>query len=360
MGPMVPRIVSASLAFVVLLAACGSAAPATSGPAQPSSPVASAAMYTGSDRQQKLEDAARKEGSLMWYTTLAAPPLDSIPAAFEKKYPGITVQKYRGTPEEVMHRAVEETAAKQDIFDVVEAGDSALLPLSSQDLFQPFTSPLADKFPADSQWKAPGGGFTTVITRMSISGFGYNTEKLPASAVPATYQDLLKPELKGKMAWPGSDLPPRIVGNLLAHYGEAFVRQLGTQNMKVYAGSATVVQDLIGTGEVPGSPGAYRNQMGALKKKGAPADWVALDPVTPSPGGPALSKFAPHPNAAMLFIDFLLGPEVHDIMQNEGYASPSDKLPFGVWYPITGSTTPEEYAKNYDAWQKLVKELFGG
>jgi len=352
----------APLLASLLLAACGGSAaqPAGSAAAKPSSPVASAALYSGADRQQKLEDAARKEGTVMWYTTLAAPPLDTIPAAFEKKYPGITVQKYRGTPEEVMHRAVEEASAKQYIFDVMEAGDSALLPLSSQDLFQPFSSPLLDKFPADSQWKAPGGGVTAVITRMSISGFGYNTTKLSGSAVPASYEDLLKPELKGKMAWPGSDLPPRIIGNLLAHQGEDFVRQLAKQDMKVYAGSATVVQDLIGTGEVPGSPGAYRNQMGALKKKGAPADWVALEPVTPSPGGPALSKNAPHPNAAMLFIDFLLGPEVHDIMINEGYASPADKQPFSVWYPITGSTTADEYAKNYATWSKLVKDLFGG
>jgi iron(III) transport system substrate-binding protein len=349
-------LLGACLGFgaILSLAACGgsAAAPKASG-------IADIAAYTGSDRQKVLEEGAAKEGSVSWYTTLGPPALDAIPKAFQAKYPNVKVNVYRSTPEDITTRILQETQARQYLFDVVEAGDSSLLPLSAEGVFQPFYSPLLDTFPTDSKWAAAEGKTVkAVITRMSISGFGYNTRALPREAVPAGYQDLLKPELKGKMAWPGSDLPPRMIGNLLEHYGEGFVRQLGAQQMKVYAGSATVVKELIGKGEVPSSPGTYRNQIADLKANGSPVEWVPLEPVTPSPGGPAVSKFAQHPHAAMLFVDFLLSSDVGDMLKQAGYDTPAGGASLKVWYPITGATTMDEYSKKYESWSKLFKELF--
>ncbi len=321
--------------------------------------LAELAKYTGPDRQQILEEGAKREGTVSWYTSLSSPVLDLIPQAFEKKYPGVKVEKFRGTPGDVAQRILEEAQSRRNLFDVTELGDNGLIVVQGRGLLQPFTSPLLADFPAESRWAANGTSAFAVMTRMSIAGFGYNASTLPKTAVPATYDDLLRPELKGRMAWPGSDTATRVIGNLLLHKGESFVRQLGGQQIATYAGSATVVRDMIGSGEVASSPAAFANQMQDLKKKGAPAEWVPLEPATPSPGGPAISLSAPHPHAALLFTDFQLGPEVRGILRDNGYATPADKLPFSIWYPIEGTTKYEEFDQRFQDWVKLQHEVFG-
>jgi iron(III) transport system substrate-binding protein len=52
-----------------------------------------------------------------------------------------------------------------------------------------------------------------------------------------------------------------------------------------------------------------------MKRKGAPVDWVALEFVIASPEPVSVAARAPHPNAARLFIDFLLSKEAQSLMR---------------------------------------------
>ncbi len=381
--------VSLGLGVTGLLAACqapaaapaapasGVAAASTVAPTQPASPtqvaptaakpagaptsLADLAVYTGADRQKVLEDGARQEAGVTWYTTLSAPALDLIPQGFEKKYPGIKVEKFRGTPDDVAKRILDETQARRYVYDVMEAGDTTLLTINDQGLTMPFASPLLSAYPADSLWTKGGSkNPSVVVTRMTLCGFGYNTKLVPSSAVPKTFQDLLKPDLKGKMAWAGDNTTTKSIGNMVVHLGEDFVRKLATQNFSRYQVSSSALRDLVASGEVAAAPAAFLNQIEEMKKTGATVDWVPMEPITPSPGGPAVSKFAPHPHAALLFMDFLLGDEVRKILKDLAYSSPADSLPYKIWYPITGATTFTDFDKTYQSWTSLERELFGG
>ena len=53
------------------------------------------AAHSGADRERILFDGAKREGKLVWYTTLAAEQNKQIANAFEKKYPGVSVETYR-------------------------------------------------------------------------------------------------------------------------------------------------------------------------------------------------------------------------------------------------------------------------
>src|SRR5215475_5683943 len=76
--------------FILLVAIT----PAFSQTAKPSSP-AELASYSGADRERLLFEGAKREGKLVWYTTLAAEQNKTIAGAFEKKYPGVSVDTFR-------------------------------------------------------------------------------------------------------------------------------------------------------------------------------------------------------------------------------------------------------------------------
>src|SRR5947208_16515114 len=76
-------------------------------------------LYQGTDRDQRLLDAAKKEGTLTFYTSMQTPESRPLSAAFEKKY-GIKVNLWRATSEQVIQRAVTEARGNRNTMDVVE------------------------------------------------------------------------------------------------------------------------------------------------------------------------------------------------------------------------------------------------
>ena len=55
-----------------------------------------------------------------------------------------------------------------------------------------------------------------------------------------------------------------------------------------------------------------------MKERGAPIDWIALGPVPAIMVGAGVANQAPHPNAAKLFLEFLLSRDVQKLMQTPG------------------------------------------
>src|SRR2546423_12130816 len=76
-------------------------------------------LYKGADRDPRLLDPAKKEGTLTFYTSMQTPESAPLSAAFEKKY-GIKVNLWRATSDQVLQRAVVEARGRRDTLDVVE------------------------------------------------------------------------------------------------------------------------------------------------------------------------------------------------------------------------------------------------
>src|SRR5215470_11834433 len=148
-----------------------------------------------------LVEAARKEGKVVWYTTLivnqAVRPLKS---AFEKAYPGIELQYTRADEAPTAAKILAEAQAgrvQADIFD----GISNMVPLKRAGLVVPHGSPSAGKIPADL--KDREGYWISIL--IYVFSPGINTTLVSKEQAPKTYQDLLDPRWRGKMAWnPGS------------------------------------------------------------------------------------------------------------------------------------------------------------
>ncbi|HLG69825.1 MAG TPA: hypothetical protein VK009_05310 [Chloroflexota bacterium] len=352
--------------LALLLAACGgTAAPApsgaSSGQGKPATP-AQIAAYRGADRQQLLEDGARKEGKFTWYTSLTGPAIDRLFAGFKQKYPFMAPEVFRGTDNELITRATQEAQAGKDVFDLMESPPTALRIVSAAKLLTPYYTPLVANFPEGFTYGASNGLVETAVDRVQYVSFAYNTKMAPGPD-PTITEDLLKPQFAG-FGIAGSTTGPRWVGSILQLMGEdkgkQFLTQLETQQKPhVYQTSATSVNDLIGKGEIPASPTIFESDAYRLShEQGAAVKWLPLGEVVVNPGEVGMNVRAPHPYSALLFLDYLLG-DAQSVFTSIGMHTAAEKPPTNekLWLPEQDKTADQIEAQT-KAWTDLFNATF--
>ncbi len=346
-----PRFLIAAFFLTLLLSAADSAAQNK----KPDSPAALAA-YNGPDREPRLLAGAKAEGKVVWYTSLAGSSYKELAQGFEAKYPGVKIEPYRATSNDLMTKLVAETEAKRFIADTIETTLPVLRYLRENKLLIPYISPYLAKYPASAKEKADRGLFFWAIDRETYMGVGYNTQIIPAAAVPKSFGALLRPDLKGKIGFATSDTGSRVLGAILKFKGEEFVKKLKGQDITLQNVSGRAMADMVISGEIGLSPTIFRDHAMESKAKGAPIDWVPMEVVPTNAGGVSLLAQAPHPHAAALLTDFLFSPEAQKILGDLEYGSPFRPVSFKLWYPETGMSTAQ-YDKEADRWEKLLREI---
>src|SRR3989338_163281 len=108
------------------------------------------AAYTGADREKILVAGAKSEGKVVWYTSLAGSSYKEIAKAFETKYPGIKMDVYRGTSQDLMSRVMAEAQARRYLVDSVESTLPLLNAMRDANLLVPFGSPHLAKYPDEA------------------------------------------------------------------------------------------------------------------------------------------------------------------------------------------------------------------
>src|SRR5215212_9143540 len=112
--------------------------------------------YRGADRDARLVERAKQEGSVVLYTSLAPTESKPLAEAFEKKY-GIKVELWRALSDKVVQRVVTEAQGKRFSVDVVETNGPEMEMLAREKLLAEFHSPYltdlpAEAIPAHRQW----------------------------------------------------------------------------------------------------------------------------------------------------------------------------------------------------------------
>ncbi|MGE5215402.1 MAG: hypothetical protein ACM3SP_00205, partial [Chloroflexota bacterium] len=115
----------------LLLPAAASAQP------RPPMTIAELVTYNGKDREQLLYNGAKSEGKVTWYTSLAGNSYKAMAGAFEKKYPGVSVEAYRVSGSDMTVRMLEEAKAKRYIVDTVETTEGNLMFMREGFLLRP-------------------------------------------------------------------------------------------------------------------------------------------------------------------------------------------------------------------------------
>jgi iron(III) transport system substrate-binding protein len=321
-------------------------------PAAPAT-VTEIANYSGSDRQRILEDGAKREGALMIYTT--GTQIQPLVDRFRQKYPFVKTQMPRASSVDVAIKVTQEYSAGVFLVDAFELNADGLILPRDQGVLQPFASPEGANFEPN----AIESGRHWISVRESYTGIGFNTLKVPSAQAPRTYEDLLDPKWKGRMAvsaTPGT--AGNWVGAMIVTHGEEFVRKLGRQDIRVYQIAGRALANLMISGEVALSPTIYQSHVAASKAQGAPLAWNAPGPVPVTDTSTALAAKAPHPHAAMLFIDFLLSKEAQSMYRELGYLS-SRKDMKSDEYPNLQKLflmNRPHYFDEFEAWTRLFQE----
>ncbi|MGH7773958.1 MAG: ABC transporter substrate-binding protein [Candidatus Binatia bacterium] len=313
------------------------------------------ATYTGADREQVLAEGAKKEGKVVWYTTLIA--YKEIAKFFESKYSGVKVEAYRTDSRDLIKRVLTEAQARRSQVDAIETTPPGLMTFREQKLLAPYLSPHLAAYPEGTKEKASKGLVFWVTDRESFIGVGYNKNSIKPNEVPKSFDDLLKPELKGKIGISGDETGVRILGGMLRVKGEEFVRRLKGQDIKMYPISGGALNELVVSGEVAIAPSIFRNHVLQSIEKGAPVAWVPMELVASNAGGAAVAAQAQRPHAAILFVDFLISPEGQKIFEEKFmFGSPMKDYGFKRWYPESGFTI-DQYEEASDKWRKLLREI---
>jgi ABC-type Fe3+ transport system substrate-binding protein len=322
------------------------------------------------DREQTMLEGARKEGQVVLYSaTIVNQALRPLADAFMKAYPFMKVSIWRGDTEEIIAKLSAEARARNVVADVAEGTGVGELAVSAG-LTQPYYSPMVEALP--ERYRDPRGNWT--ITRISYFSAAYNTRLVPSDQAPKTYDDLLDPRWRGKLAWrvgTASGTPLFITTIRLAR-GEkqaaAYFRRLAAQKVINFgSGSARTLVDRVIAGEFPIALNIFAHHPLISRAKGAPVDSKLMDPVPSVASTMIIPKNVRHPYAALLLADFLLSKPAQQILADADYFPVREdvaaKDALAAVIPARAGVpelfvSPDQFNQYTESSQKIFEELF--
>lgn len=281
------------------------------------------AQSSNPNRHQQLVEAAKKEGSVTFYTSIPEKDMAILSDGFEKKY-GVKVNTWRASTQKVVQRVLTERQANRWDFDAVDISGPEMEALYQEKVLQEVHSSfhkdaVEGTMPAHRGW-APQ--FLTVFVQ------AYNTNAVKKQDLPKTYFDLLDPKWKGMLGVEANDA--EWYCGILKQVGEArgsklFQDLVANNGWSVRRGHS-LLANLVVSGEVPLGLTVYSYMVDQAKQKGAPVEWFAIDPVIGRANGIGVSRRPPHPNAALLFYEYMIS-EAQPLMAKMNYLPAVKHLP---------------------------------
>ena len=313
--------------------------------------------YKGADREQKLLEGARAEGEVVLYSTIIVnQAMRPLADAFEKKYPFVKMTYWRGDSQNIFAKVSAEERASNVVADLLEGPGVGELVINAN-LAAPYTTPAVANYPA--VFRDPRGLWT--VTRLAYMSLAYNTKLVTRDNVPKTYEALLDPQWKGKMAWRigSSDGAALFLSNLRSAWGEdkamAYFQKLRAQNIINFgSGSARTLVDRVLAGEYPIALNIFAQHPLISAAKGAPVYSQLLDPVPTTASTLVIPKGARHPYASLLLADFILSKEGQETLAKAEYYPALPDVPAA---PTIDPIVPQRagYSENFIAPEKTVK-----
>jgi iron(III) transport system substrate-binding protein len=308
---------------------------------------------TAPDRQQKLEAAAKAEGSLTLYTSIAQKDIAALTGPFEKRY-GIKVNVWRASGDTTLQRIVQEQKAGRYTVDAVHFSAPELEALSREKLLQPVASPhfdelIAGAVPPHREW---------VSTLLSVWVQAYNTNLVKKEDLPKSYKELLDPKWKGKLGYEVENIEwfTTVANHLGGDAGVQFFRDLAATNGLSVRKGHTLLNNLVAAGEVPLALTVYNYMPAQAKEQGAPVDWFVLEPAVARANGIAILKNAQKPHAAALFEDYMLS-EAQTILASLNYVPTSTKVESPLQGVQIKIVDPAETLDNSAKWEPLYQQI---
>jgi iron(III) transport system substrate-binding protein len=321
------------------------------------------ALWTAPGAAQGVAELAKREGKVVWYSSLGLSLAQAVCDAFNKKSLGVTCELNRDGSERIFQKVMQEAGVNLWIADVVHTSDiSHYLDFKARGMLARYAPAGSERFRPEFKDK---DGFYAVL-RGSPYVLGINTQKVQRAEAPKRWTDVLEPRWKGKLvqAHPGySGVVLTGITGLLRAFGWEYFAALA-KNEPLVVQSAEDPPMKIAGGEAWAGASAEYNLYRA-RKKGNP-----IEIIFPEEGVPFISSAnailarAPHPNAARLFTDFLFGKEAQQLMVDDGLYVPNEEVAYAKGRrPLRElkilPADPEEILKRNEEIKTKFRELFG-
>ena len=303
-------------------------------------------------------DEAKKEKEVSIYTTASTNVVNALINSFKEKYPFLKVGLYRAGTQKLITRIMAETSAGKFFADVYYCKGTELNILREKNLLMKYESPESKNYRKDFKDSQGYWTYNYVLYR----AIAYNTKLVSPQEAPKSYEDLLDPKWKGKIALPMQRY--EWFATMCKAWGEekavSYFKKLVAQDLQYHNG-LTLNANLLAAGEfsILAMNGSHTIEI--LKDKGAPVEWFYAKPVAVDTTGPAISAKAPHPNAAKLWVDYLLSKEGQLRMRSFHYVTtrPDVSPDPPRLMADEGSTYDfEDLFKELDYYTKLYKTIF--
>ena len=260
---------------------------------------------------EQLVAGAKKEGKLLVYASATAPQLQMYFATFNKRYPFIKTEFFRTGKQALVNKILIEEKARQRLADVVHTSVIETNILKKRGALSRYVPMEASSFP--SEYKDPEGIWTSAYASGTLLGF--NSRQVKRADAPKNYEDLLNPRWRNGIGIDSNKI--EWFAMLLKLKGRPFMEKLAAQNPSVRSGNTLVLQ-LLSAGEFPLSAGVYEYSVEDMKNRGAPVDWIGLEPVITYTVAVSLPAQPNNPNSAKLFIEWLLSKEGQEVVNRYG------------------------------------------
>ncbi len=286
-------------------------------------------------QSSELVQAAKKEGEVVVFGSLENSVASAIDKGFEARY-GIKVNYFRGSSTVIIDRVTTEHRAGKMSSDIVYTTSEPMKFMNKEKgLFARYISPSAKGYDKKLIDNFFGPNYRSVIV-----GFIFNKSMITPDEAPKSYEDVVNPKWKGKIAMGNPSLHDTTIDWLSSldsvFHSQAkasdWIKRLAALN-PLPLDSMVPVGESVASGQVPLGI-AYPKYVEVWGRKGAPVDYVKGLPVYLGDGNYiAMATKAPNPNAAKLFIDYFLGEESSRIMASVGEFVNRQ----GIYPPIPGA-----------------------
>lgn len=263
-----------------------------------------------------IVDNAKKEGSVVFYTSVPQEQISKLSDGFQRKYPFIKVDALRAGPSRILSRVMTEDRSGNPMVDVISLDIFNAWVLRERGFLQPHKSEETEAFP--EQFRDPQGLMPCCMYVLT-NVIAYNTRLVQKKDAPQTYADLLDRKWKGKLSLDNDDA--KWFAPLVWIWGKEktvkYFQDLMKQEPAMVRGHNLQVE-LLAAGEFPVVVNLFGYQALELQARGAPVEIIQANPVVMRAGHMLLAKRAPHHNAGRLFIDYVLSKEAQQLLASMG------------------------------------------
>ncbi len=259
---------------------------------------------------QAMIEAAKQEGQLVNWGGFSNSDFREYAKRFNQKYPFIKMENWASSTDTTRERVWSDFYAKRNSWDVAIGGNRGMIDdWIKAGVIRKWSVPSLAQIHKTA--KDPQGYWAIPHASVVVPG-AYNTNLVSAKEAPKSYEDFLDPRWRGKLA-----ITVKVSNYVSLAQPEgwgkekvkAYVTRLAANKPQIFKGRTQMVA-LLAAGEFPvATSNVALHTVKRLQEKGAPLAWVKAGPLVFAGASAVMSAHAAHPNAAYLWLDWLLSPE---------------------------------------------------